>query len=62
MLAAVADFSGCDGLTFGHGPERVRVDRMGGAPKGSGDAEGAALLLGLAWGPLDPQKDHVGLA
>ena len=31
-------------------------------PKGSGDAEGAALFLGLAWGPLDPQEDDVGLA
>ena len=61
MLAAVADFSGCDGLTFGHGLERVRVDRVG-APKGSGDAESAALLRSLAWGALDPQKDDMGLA
>ena len=31
-------------------------------PEGSGDAELAALFLGLAWGPLDPEKDNVGLA
>jgi len=33
MLAAVADFSGCDGLTFGHDQERRRVDGVG-SPEG----------------------------
>ena len=55
-------FAGLQGeVREGHGLERVRVGN-GGSPKGSGDAELAALFLGLAWRPLDPQKDDMGLA
>ena len=49
MLAAVADFSGCDGLTFGHGQERGRVDRMG---EGSGGHLAGAGPVGV--------DEHIG--